>query len=85
MILFLEGGEPAMQLARQLLRGTEARTPLSEVTLLAPVPRPSKIIAIGLNYMDHCREQGHEPPKSPVIFAKFSSAVIGPGATIRWD
>ena len=85
MISYLGAGEPAMQLARQLLEGTAAVRPLSEATLLAPVPRPSKIIAIGLNYMDHCREQGHEPPKSPVIFAKFSSAVIGPGATIRWD
>jgi 2-keto-4-pentenoate hydratase/2-oxohepta-3-ene-1,7-dioic acid hydratase in catechol pathway len=35
--------------------------------------------------MDHCLEAGVEPPTSPVIFTKFSTAVIGPGAEIRWD
>jgi 2-keto-4-pentenoate hydratase/2-oxohepta-3-ene-1,7-dioic acid hydratase in catechol pathway len=42
-------------------------------------------VAIGLNYMDHCREQNIEPPEAPIIFAKFPSAVVGPGAAIRWD
>jgi len=49
------------------------------------VPNPSKVVAMGLNYMDHCREQNIEPPKEPIIFAKFPSAVVGPGAAIRWD
>jgi 2-keto-4-pentenoate hydratase/2-oxohepta-3-ene-1,7-dioic acid hydratase in catechol pathway len=35
--------------------------------------------------MDHCREQKVEPPKAPIIFAKFPSAIIGPGETIRWN
>jgi len=43
------------------------------------------VIAIGLNYMDHCRETGTEPPSSPVIFTKFTTSIVGPGATIRWD
>jgi 2-keto-4-pentenoate hydratase/2-oxohepta-3-ene-1,7-dioic acid hydratase in catechol pathway len=42
-------------------------------------------VAIGLNYMDHCREQNIKPPERPIIFCKFSTAVVGPGATIRWD
>jgi 2-keto-4-pentenoate hydratase/2-oxohepta-3-ene-1,7-dioic acid hydratase in catechol pathway len=42
-------------------------------------------VAIGLNYMDHCREQNIEPPEAPIIFAKFPNAVVGPGAVIRWD
>jgi acylpyruvate hydrolase len=46
---------------------------------------PSKIVAIGLNYMDHCREQHVEPPKAPIIFTKFPTAIIGPGEAIRWD
>jgi 2-keto-4-pentenoate hydratase/2-oxohepta-3-ene-1,7-dioic acid hydratase in catechol pathway len=85
MIAFLDLGGAAMALARQIAEGAETALPLRGVSLLAPVPRPSKVVAIGQNYMDHCREQGVEPPELPVIFTKFSSAVIGPGATIRWD
>jgi 2-keto-4-pentenoate hydratase/2-oxohepta-3-ene-1,7-dioic acid hydratase in catechol pathway len=50
--------------------------------LLAPVT-PGKIVAIGLNYLDHIRESGVEPPKSPLVFAKFPSSVIGPTDEIR--
>lgn len=45
------------------------------VTLLAPVPKPDKVICIGLNYADHARESGQEPPPEPVVFNKFVSAV----------
>ncbi len=55
---------------------------LSEVTVLAPVPRPSKLICVGLNYRDHAIESNMEIPKVPTLFSKFSSAVIGPGANI---
>ena len=85
MLTFLRRGEPALQLARQVAENGTASTPVSDVTLLAPIPNPSKIVAIGLNYMDHCREQNVKPPERPIIFAKFSTAVVGPGATIRWD
>jgi 2-keto-4-pentenoate hydratase/2-oxohepta-3-ene-1,7-dioic acid hydratase in catechol pathway len=85
MLTFLRRGEPALQLARQVAENATASTPVSDVTLLAPIPNPSKIVAIGLNYMDHCREQNVKPPERPIIFAKFSTAVVGPGATIRWD
>jgi 2-keto-4-pentenoate hydratase/2-oxohepta-3-ene-1,7-dioic acid hydratase in catechol pathway len=56
-----------------------------QVRLLPPVERPGKIVAIGLNYMDHCRETNTEPPKNPVIFTKFPTAIIGPGAAITWS
>jgi 5-carboxymethyl-2-hydroxymuconate isomerase len=52
---------------------------------LAPLPRPGKIIAIGLNYADHCRETGQQPPEKPLIFAKLNSSVIGNGDVIEWD
>lgn len=55
---------------------------LSEVKLLQPVKRPSKIICLGLNYLDHAAEQGKTPPDEPVIFIKPSSAIIGPEDTI---
>jgi len=62
-----------------------AAIPLAEVTLLAPLLRPGKIVAIGLNYLDHCLEQGKTPPERPTIFTKFSTAVNHPGGEIRWD
>src|SRR5580692_662178 len=57
--------------------------PLSSVKLLAPIPRPPKIICVGLNYRDHALESNMEIPKVPTIFSKYATAVIGPGDTIR--
>ena len=85
MIAFLQAGPPAMDVARRALEAAQDGIPLPEVTLLAPVPVPSKVVAVGQNYMDHVREQGAEPPDRPILFTKFPTSVIGPGATIRWD
>ena len=60
------------------------RYPLADLTLNAPL-RPGKIIAIGRNYAEHAHETGNEPPPQPLIFAKFPSAIIDPGAAISWD
>ncbi|NXW39102.1 FAHD2 protein, partial [Phaetusa simplex] len=54
------------------------RVPRGTVRLLAPVGDPQKVIAVGLNYRDHCQEQGVSVPKEPIIFSKFPSAIIGP-------
>ena len=59
--------------------------PLDDLELLAPVPRPGKVVAIGRNYRDHSTEQGLQPPTEPIVFAKFTTAVVGHGAEIRWD
>jgi 2-keto-4-pentenoate hydratase/2-oxohepta-3-ene-1,7-dioic acid hydratase in catechol pathway len=59
--------------------------PLAEADLMAPLPRPGKIIAIGRNYKEHAAEEGVEPPAAPLIFSKWPSCVIGPGEDIRWD
>ncbi len=56
--------------------------PIAAVRLLAPIPRPPKLICIGLNYRDHAAETRQEIPKVPTIFAKFSNVVIGPGESI---
>ena len=61
---------------------TGSTFPLASVRLLAPVPRPPKLICIGLNYRDHAAEARQEIPKVPTIFAKFSNVVIGPGEPI---
>ncbi len=52
--------------------------PLSEVRLLAPIPRPGKIMAIGLNYADHIAETGAEKPPHQIWFSKQINAVTGP-------
>ena len=56
--------------------------PVEKIQLEAPIPRPGKIIALGLNYRSHIEETGREVPEAPTIFAKFSSSVIGPGTKI---
>jgi 2-keto-4-pentenoate hydratase/2-oxohepta-3-ene-1,7-dioic acid hydratase in catechol pathway len=56
--------------------------PLSQVRLISPV-LPSKIVAVGKNYLDHVREMGGDaPPAEPMIFLKPSTSVIGPGDAI---
>jgi len=50
----------------------------ASVRLLAPVPRPGKLIAIGLNYRDHAAESNMAIPERPVVFSKFTTSVIGP-------
>ncbi len=44
--------------------------------------RPGKIICVGLNYHDHCREQSIDPPPYPMLFSKFANAVADPGASV---
>src|SRR5260370_29379512 len=57
--------------------------PIASVRLLAPIPRPPKIICLGLNYCDHAIESNMEIPKVPTIFSKYATSVIGPGEKIR--
>jgi 2-keto-4-pentenoate hydratase/2-oxohepta-3-ene-1,7-dioic acid hydratase in catechol pathway len=54
----------------------------TEVRALAPVPRPGKIVCIGLNYRDHAMEAGLPLPEVPILFPKFANSVVGPGEPI---
>jgi acylpyruvate hydrolase len=56
---------------------------LEEVTLLAPVPTPRAIFGIGLNYADHVREMGGEPPERPVVFMKLPASAAAPNAPVQ--
>lgn len=58
--------------------------PLGEVVLHAPVPRPGKIIAMGLNFADHARENKVPVPEIPVGFLKAATSVVGPGAPVPY-
>jgi 5-carboxymethyl-2-hydroxymuconate isomerase len=55
-----------------------------KLDLVAPV-RPGKIIAVGLNYLDHIRETGAKRPERPLLFSVLPSSVVGPGDAIRFD
>ena len=56
--------------------------PSNDAYWFAPVPRPGKLICIGLNYRDHAKEAKLPVPEKPILFSKFSSAVIAPGELV---
>ncbi len=47
-----------------------------------PIKRPGKIVCVGMNYRDHAEEAGMDVPERPILFAKWSNSLIGPGQTI---
>lgn len=61
--------------------GSQVR-PLAELSLLAPLPHPPKIVALGRNYIEHARELGNEATEDPPIFFKPPSSIIGPEEAI---
>ncbi|MBN1755879.1 fumarylacetoacetate hydrolase family protein [bacterium] len=52
--------------------------PLDSIHFTAPILNPEKIICIGRNYRDHCREQNQPIPSNPIIFSKYNTALTGP-------
>lgn len=68
---------------RAALEDIGAPVPQSDLTLQAPLARPGKVIAIGLNYADHTAETGLTPPAEPLTFAKYPTSITGPTADIR--
>ncbi len=56
--------------------------PLADVTLRPVVPRPGKILCVGLNYRAHVEEGVYEVPDYPVLFPKFADALVGPGEPV---
>ena len=77
MLAFLEAGNDAMAAAHAAI-GSEHRIPVADVQLEAPITRPPKFLAVGLNYADHVAEAGLETPENPMIFNKQSTCVTGP-------
>jgi 2-keto-4-pentenoate hydratase/2-oxohepta-3-ene-1,7-dioic acid hydratase in catechol pathway len=84
MLEFIESGPEGRVKAQAYLQDPPASAiyPLNGVKLLAPIPRPPKLICVGLNYRDHAAETGAKIPNVPTIFNKFATAVIGPGDNI---
>ncbi|RMI43251.1 fumarylacetoacetate hydrolase family protein [Streptomyces triticirhizae] len=54
------------------------RRPLAEVELAPVIPRPGKILCVGLNYRSHILEMGRELPTAPTVFTKYPEALVGP-------
>jgi len=82
MLEFLAAGEPAMAQARAALPTSGALLPAGEVTLLAPIPRPGKLVCMGHNYLDHTATLPGQLPEFPELFLKATSAVIAPGQAV---
>jgi len=84
-------GEGYRKALRVMTAGIAARgkgpkgllTPLGSARLRAPLAKPDKIVCVGLNYADHAREQGGEPPAAPIFFLKSSNTICGPGDPIK--
>ena len=77
----IQSGEQALDDIRAKVVNAP-RLPLSSVTLHAPIPRPSRIFAIGLNYQKHADESKMAVQKVPTVFMKLASSVVGPDAPI---
>jgi 2-keto-4-pentenoate hydratase/2-oxohepta-3-ene-1,7-dioic acid hydratase in catechol pathway len=78
MTALLTAGAAALHAAANAATRAKSRIPLDAVALAAPILRPPKFLAIGLNYADHVAEAGLETPRLPMVFNKQSTCVTGP-------
>ena len=83
MLEFLAAGDRAMAAAQAAQTKADVAFPVADVVLEAPVPRPGKILAIGLNYADHIAETGAETPKVQMWFNKQRNAANRPYGSIN--
>jgi len=84
---FTTARDTALRLMRDATALAAARdngwlVPSGDAYWFAPVPRPGKVVCIGMNYRDHAREIGLGLPNAPTIFSKFSSCVVAPGEPV---
>ena len=85
LLAIVRGGDPMLARARSAVADWSAQDfPLDAVKLEAPILHPPKVIGIGLNYIDHCREANMAVPDEPVIFTKYSTSVTGPYDDVHW-
>ncbi|WP_459193257.1 fumarylacetoacetate hydrolase family protein [Halosimplex sp. J119] len=70
------------EVRRRVEDGALSQRSAEDVSLLAPVPVPGKIVCVGLNYRDHAEEQDEEIPETPLLFSKAPTTVTNPGDPI---
>ena len=78
ILALLDAGADALAAAHKAARAALTRIDPATVSLAAPVPRPGKLLAIGLNYRDHAHESGQPIPDVPVVFNKQTTCITGP-------
>jgi 2-keto-4-pentenoate hydratase/2-oxohepta-3-ene-1,7-dioic acid hydratase in catechol pathway len=79
------GGDAMLKKVAKVLKDAKAKSyELSKVKVLPPIRQPSKIVAVGLNYIDHCKEANLPVPAEPVLFSKFPTSVCGPYDELSW-
>lgn len=91
MVTLLQGGAEMLAKAEAAIQSGPVETSLANATLESPILQPPKILAVGLNYMDHFNELpepvkqhvGGKPPDRPVIFNKQNTSVTGPFAAVK--
>jgi len=85
LLEIIRGGDPVLARVRSAVADWTAQDfPLDTVKLEAPILHPPKVIGVGLNYIDHCREANMAVPAEPVIFTKYSTSVTGPYDDVYW-
>lgn len=77
----IEAGPDALEAVGKI-ESSAPRVPLARVTLHAPIPRPPRVFAIGLNYQKHADESKMAVQKVPTVFLKLTSSIVGPDARI---
>src|SRR5690349_15279526 len=84
-IVTFTSGQPLLDLLRDADRApaTGPDHALSEVTLLAPIPRPPAIFCVGRNYAEHIAELGSERPEKPLIFLKLPLSSAAPNELVQ--
>jgi 2-keto-4-pentenoate hydratase/2-oxohepta-3-ene-1,7-dioic acid hydratase in catechol pathway len=84
MIDVITAGDALRSSLATALPGAPAavRRPLSSVELLPPIPRPGKILCLGLNYAAHAAEGGNQVPEHPTVFVRVTTSLVGPGAPV---
>jgi 2-keto-4-pentenoate hydratase/2-oxohepta-3-ene-1,7-dioic acid hydratase in catechol pathway len=79
------GGDAMLKKVAKVLKDAKAKSyELAKVKVLPPIRQPSKIIAVGLNYIDHCKEANLPVPTEPVLFSKFPTSICGPYDELSW-
>jgi len=78
----LQGGDDMGAAVRDYVAGSPPTIDADNIVLQAPITNMDKVLCIGMNYTDHCEEQGAPIPKEPLVFNKFPSCVTGTGADL---
>lgn len=78
MVSFLKGGDDLLKRARELSSSSKNVLARNSIKILSPITDPEKVLCVGMNYVDHCKEQNQPVPEEPVIFNKFASSIVGP-------